>query len=312
MVNEYFRIMSFNDIIGQDIAKEIIQKDIIKGRVASSYLFVGPSGVGKKLTAINLTKTLNCLKKMSEPCDDCVICKLIDKGHFPDLILIYPNEKGNINIDRIRELKQILSLRTTAKRVVIIDDAETMNDEAQNAFLKTLEEPPPDTTIILISSNLNYLFSTIISRCKIVKFRRLNISELEILLKKHGIKNHKLLANLSGGSMGKAVRLSESPVRKEAIKFAHFPVRKRLSVVRNLKDLSIEEFLDSLYVLYGDVLAQHFGLKVRNTDIDLSDKELPLSLKGMDVIREAMLALKYNVNSENVLYRLSYKLPELI
>lgn len=311
MVKVYFETMSFNDIIGQEIAKEIIQKDIMKERLPSSYLFIGPRGVGKKLTAVNLAKAINCYKKGVDPCDNCTNCSLIDKGNFPDCIIVSPDEKGTIKIDRVRELKQAVTLKTIGRRVIIIEDADTMTEEAQNAFLKTLEEPPFDTTIILISSNPNYLFQTIISRCKIVKFRRLSKSEVERLLKTRKVKNAELLANLSGGSMEKAISLLESNTRKLAIKFVNLPVRKRLFTVNTLKDISIEEFLNSLYILYGDMLAQHFGLQVRNTDVEIVDKGLSSTLKGMSIIRRATLALDYYVSSNNILYYLAYNLPEM-
>jgi DNA polymerase-3 subunit delta' len=303
--------MSFGDIIGQEIAKEILQKDITKERVPSSYLFVGPKGVGKKLTAINLAKAVNCYKKGANPCDECVNCRLIDKGNFPDCIIVSPDEKGNIKIERIREIKQTVSFRTMGRRVIIIEDADTMTEEAQNAFLKTLEEPPLDTTIILTSSKPYYLFQTIISRCKIVKFRRLSRLNVEKLLKTRGIKNSELLANLSGGSMERALSLSEFDVRKTAFKFANLTVKERLSTIGTLRNTPIEEFLNPLYILYGDMLIQHFGLQVRNTDFKIADKELSHTLKGMSIIRQAVLALNYNVNSDNILYYLAYNLPEM-
>lgn len=303
--------MSFKDIIGQEIPKKVLKKDLISGRIASSYLFVGSKGVGKKLTALNFAKALNCQNRTDEPCEECRNCRLIEKGNFPDLLLISSGEKGNISIDKIRELKQTVSLRTPFKRVAIIEDSETLTEEAQNAFLKTLEEPPPDTILILTSSNPNYLFQTIISRCKIVKFRNLNKREVESLLKKRGEKNFKLLASLSGGSMERVDNILEPKAREEAIIFAHLSFRKRLSYVKSLKSISLEVLLDSLYVLYGDILSNHFGLEVRNADLDLMDKDLSLVLEGMKVIRHAMVALKYYVIPEHILYYLSYKLPDI-
>jgi len=311
VVKIYFEIMSFNDIIGQELAKDILRKDIGKERVSSSYLFVGPKGVGKKLTAISLAKALNCFKGGVDSCDECANCRLIDKGNFPDCITVSPDEKGSIKIEMIREIKQTVSLRTMGRRVIIIEDADTMTEEAQNAFLKTLEEPPLDTTIILTSSKPKHLFQTIISRCKLVKFRRLSNSEVKKLLETRKVKNAELLANLSGGSMERALSLLESGARKIAFKFANLTVRKRLFIVGNLRTTPIEEFLDSLYIFYGDMLAKHFGLQVRNTDLEIVDKELSCIFSGMNIIRRAVLALNHNVNSDNILYYLAYNLPEM-
>jgi DNA polymerase-3 subunit delta' len=184
--------MALRDIIGQDKAVNILLRTIQRGRLPSSYLFAGESGIGKKFTAVNLAKAVNCLKMNSEytppspplgkggyeggdACDECASCKKIDAGVHPDFLLISP-VAGQIRIEEIRAINNILSLKPFEGRekVVIIDEADTMNPFASNAFLKTLEEPPKDSLIILISSNPDRLSDTVRSRCSRVNFTPLS------------------------------------------------------------------------------------------------------------------------------------------
>jgi DNA polymerase-3 subunit delta' len=163
--------MALKDIIGQEKAVNILLGTIQRGRLPSSYLFAGESGVGKKFTAVNLAKAVNCLKGGMDACDECLSCKKIDAGAHPDFLLISP-AAGQIRIEEIRAIDNIVSLTPFEGRekVVIIDEADTMNPFASNAFLKTLEEPPKDSLIILISSNPDRLPDTIRSRCSRVNF----------------------------------------------------------------------------------------------------------------------------------------------
>jgi DNA polymerase-3 subunit delta' len=173
--------MAFKDIIGQKKALRILQKTIERGRIPSSYLFAGESGIGKKYTAINLAKTVNCLETIDseqipvDSCDECPSCKKIDAGVHPDYLLVSP-EGSQIRIEEIRPVDNRLSLKPFEgrKKVVIIDDADTMNVYASNAFLKTLEEPPKDSLIILVSSKPDNLPDTIRSRCSRINFTPLS------------------------------------------------------------------------------------------------------------------------------------------
>lgn len=173
--------MAFKDIIGQKKALRILQRTIERGKIPSSYLFAGESGIGKKYTAINLAKTVNCLKAVDsehitvDSCDACSSCKKIDAGVHPDYLLVSP-EGGQIRIEEIRPVDNRLSLKPFEGRIkiVIIDDADTMNVFASNAFLKTLEEPPQDSLIILVSSKPDNLPDTIRSRCSRINFTPLS------------------------------------------------------------------------------------------------------------------------------------------
>ncbi len=197
--------MALNDVIGQEKAVAILQGILKKKRLASSYLFCGESGIGKKMAAINFAKAVNCLNLPGgsddararflsaaprspggadyDACDACTSCIKIDSGAHPDIILIGPQE-GLIKIDEVRSIEEALSFRPYegSKKVVIVDDADTMNQAAANTFLKTLEEPPEDSLIILVSSRPDRLLPTIRSRCSLIVFHPLSLDSCRQIL----------------------------------------------------------------------------------------------------------------------------------
>ncbi len=200
--------MALRNVIGQDKAVDIILKTVQRSRISSSYLFAGESGIGKKFTAVNLAKTLNCLNREQrawpeetennpefrtqnserfalDACDECSSCRKIEAGIHPDFLLISP-EGGQIRVEEIRAVDDALSFKAFEGRykVVIVDDADTMNQYAANAFLKTLEEPPESSLIILISSNPDRLSDTIRSRCSRINFVPLSIEACGEVIRK--------------------------------------------------------------------------------------------------------------------------------
>lgn len=196
--------MAFKDIIGQEKAVSILQRTIQRGRIPSSYLFAGESGIGKKCAAITLAKAVNCLKIVDsqslqvDSCDECSSCRKLDAGVHPDYLLVLP-KGGQIRIEEIRSIDDRLFLKPFEgrKKVVIIDDADTMNVFASNAFLKTLEEPPKDSIIILISSKLDNLPDTIRSRCSKINFTPLDDEACRNVIQKAIGQNEKLSDEIS-------------------------------------------------------------------------------------------------------------------
>lgn len=198
--------MSLRDVIGQEKAVNILLRTLQRGRIPSAYLFAGESGIGKKFTAINLAKALNCLNTILPPfnfpltkggyrqdienlgidaCDECSSCKKIDSGVHPDIRLISP-DGGQIRIEEIRAIEDALSLKAFEgrKKIIIVEEADTMNPFAANAFLKTLEEPPAGSLIILISSIPDRLPETIRSRCSRINFSPLSYEECKKVIKR--------------------------------------------------------------------------------------------------------------------------------
>ena len=169
--------MSFNNIIGNQDAKDYLINSIEFNNILHSYLFVGTDGIGKKMIAVEFAKRILCLNKKEE-CT-CKSCISFDGRNHPDFYMI--DEEDNIKVEVVRNLtekvyeKPILS----DKKVYIINDCEKMTVEAQNCLLKTLEEPPEFVVIILITSKENLLLNTIKSRCMSIKFK--NIDEKSLL-----------------------------------------------------------------------------------------------------------------------------------
>ena len=236
--------MSFAEIIGQGKAVRILTGVLERKRIASSYIFCGEPGIGKKLTALNFAKALNCLKDRDalsvmrdeslppqppplakggitggdsslltphslpvDSCDQCESCMKINSGSHPDLLLVAPEDR-QIKIEEIRLIDDALSFRPFEgrKKIVIVDDADTMNIASANAFLKTLEEPPGDSVIVLISSRPDRLPATIRSRCSRVNFFALSLGHCKQVLRgKVPDEELETMARLSAGKPGLAL-----------------------------------------------------------------------------------------------------------
>ncbi len=206
--------MAFEQIRGQARAIEVLTRAIASGRVAHAYAFVGPSGVGRKMTALTFAQALLC---PSGGCSRCPVCRKVERGVHPDLMVIGPtppenNPRGTlaIRLDAIRELERWAHLRPAEGpwKVFIVDDAGAMTPETPQAFLKTLEEPPARTVIILILSQTRELPATVISRCQVVRFLPLGDDETAALLQARGMDEAtaRLLAHASQGRPGLALQ----------------------------------------------------------------------------------------------------------
>ena len=192
-------------IIGHQKQWQFLRKSLELGKLSHAYLFSGETQLGKKNLALEFAKLING--------------ENFDFGH-PDLILIEPSSEGReIQIVQIRELIQKLSLKPYSAflKVAMIDQAHLMNSEAQNCFLKTLEEPKGNTILILITEAPKTLFPTIRSRCEIIKFYPVKISEIENYLKNQGISKEKSeeIAKLSLGRPGLAIDFLTNPQKLE-------------------------------------------------------------------------------------------------
>ncbi len=183
--------MPFNRILGQDQPKRIIQKALKTGSVPHAYLFYGPESTGKKLTAIETAKALNCgVSGPEDNCGACPSCDKIERRIHPDFFLLEPVKdpptarEASIKIESIRELqKKLAYLPYEGKtKVAIINDIEKMNPQAANSFLKTLEEPPSSTVIILIAANPYRLLPTLVSRCQGIRFQPLSAGSVKKIM----------------------------------------------------------------------------------------------------------------------------------
>jgi DNA polymerase-3 subunit delta' len=210
--------MALKDIIGQKRAKKILKGIIKRDRIPSSLLFSGDFGIGKKFSAINFAKAINCLNPIDfDSCDKCLSCKKINADIHPDVYIItLKNMQKKLSLEKqysgseypieaIRKIEELLHLKIFEgkRKIFIIDDADSINLSAANAFLKTLEEPPKESTIILISENPDSLPETIRSRCINVRFYPLSIEETKKVISE-SVKagDIDLLAKLSSGRPG--------------------------------------------------------------------------------------------------------------
>lgn len=292
--------MSPSEVLGQKHAVEAITAALVSKHVAHAWLFQGPEGVGKELAALALAQALICRVKPYEGCGTCSSCSRIEKRNHPDVTWLLPEDEmvqrglvarsdlghapsRDIRIEQVRKLQERLAFRPleAKHKVALIVTAHAMNPPAQNALLKTLEEPPRDTVLVLVSAAPDKLLPTIRSRCAKAQFGPLS-SEL-IASKLMALKKKKLdpaqaaqVAAMAGGSLSRALKLDLEALeaRKEII--LRFEALERgdargwLQLAENLGEdrLSAEAALDVLQVWFHDVgLAQVGVTRLVNVDL---------------------------------------------
>lgn len=215
--------MQFSEIKGQEQAIHILQCAIEHGHIAHAYLFHGPEGVGKKKTALAFAQYLNCQQPDTAhfcSCGQCPACAQAASGSYPDLIVLEP-DGTSIKIEQIRTLLGKVALRNYAGvyKVIVINDAHLMTEQAANCLLKTLEEPTDNTIFILVTSQAQNLPNTILSRCQQIQFRQLSPQLIASLLQTlHPERQSQigLMAALARGS----VRMAEALLDNEAFSTA--------------------------------------------------------------------------------------------
>jgi DNA polymerase-3 subunit delta' len=260
---------TFSEIIGQERAIGFLKKAIALGRIPHAFLFTGISGVGKTTTAIAFTQAINCLEPVeNDGCGKCLICRQMSNGNFPDLIFFEPDGQ-NIKIEQIRELNRNLSFKPLVGkyRVTIINQAETMTEDAANSLLKTLEEPPPGNILILKTVEPRDLLSTVVSRCQRIPFQPLLFQVIKDWLMKemHVDKETAcLVARLSEGSMGRAFNIAETNSLEER--------QERIADIVRLPGTSEYDLL---------VMAQEYLGKAKKTDREASKTTDLSELFGM-------------------------------
>ena len=305
--------MPFSDIIGQTAPLSVLRRSMAAGRIAHAYIFNGIEGCGKKKTALAFVEAIFC--NGVDGCGSCPTCRKVAALQHPDLHIIEP-DGAFIKIDQIRDLQKELSYRPfeAQKKVCIMEAADKLNPAAGNAFLKTLEEPPGNALLILLTTNMEAVLPTILSRCQTLSFTPLSFEIIDEYLRMTGVpaETARISASLAGGSLQKALEISMED-----------SLQKRGDILKKIDSLSQEEItplftlaeelgnernkaleiLDMLTLFWRDVLLMQSGIPDPvNSDI------LPLlrtkaarstpekTMEKIELISRSRKALQRNVN----------------
>lgn len=259
----------FEFITGHDEIKEHLQTAIKNGNVFHAYLFQGETGTGKKLMARTFAAGLQCTGEGEKPCGECISCKQAATESQPDITWL-TKEKAGYGVEEIREqLNHAMPVKPYGSpyKIFIIPEAETMTEQAQNAVLKTIEEPPTYGIVILLTNNADALLPTIRSRCMKLEFRPLTTAAVEQYLLEHcGVPDYlaRTSATFAQGNLGKAIRYArtEDFIKKKDLVFEilqnvkGMTVHEMLSAIKMLGEsrAEVEDYIDLMVLWYRDVL----------------------------------------------------------
>ncbi len=206
---------TFVNVIGHEEIKNHLQSSIQMGKISHAYIFAGEDGIGKNFVADIFAATIQCEAKKENPCGICKSCHQAASGNQPDIKRV-THEKSGIGVDDIRlQINADIGVKPYASpyKIYIVDEAEKMTEQAQNALLKTIEEPPEYAVIILLTNNVNAFLPTILSRCVILNFKSVEVKEIEsYLMNQAKIPDYqaKISAAFACGNLGKALKYASS------------------------------------------------------------------------------------------------------
>ena len=326
--------MKFQDVIGQEKITKHLQNAIRMQKVSHAYLMQGESGSGKKMLASIFAKTLQCEEKGIEPCGKCKSCKQADSYNHPDICYV-KHEKATIGVDDIRvQLNNDILIKpySSPYKIYIIEDAEKMTEQAQNAMLKTIEEPPKYAVIMLLTVNAKLLLPTILSRCLLLNIRPVARKLVVNLLKeKHGIAEYmaEIAADFADGVPGKAISYAQSSEfvgRKEDVlkvlrRLDYMPAEELYKKVKDWveKKQELPDIFSLMNLWFRDILvvkstngAGRLVFREEETELLrqaglLSYHNLQQCLEAMETIQQRMNA---NVNLEVSLELLLYTIKD--
>jgi DNA polymerase-3 subunit delta' len=325
--------MPFSSLIGNERIKKLLQRAVAEDRIGQSLLMAGPQGVGKYHFAIALAQALNCDHvNQGDACGECVTCRKIERREHGDVrtlmreikdpTIVKDNKSRYIKIEYTRALSEQAQFRPYEgrRRVFIIDEAEWLQDPAANSLLKTLEEPPPTSLVVLVTSKPYSLIETIRSRCLMLNFAPLGAEEIEQHLstkENRPVEEARMLARVSRGSIGRALEIKLDDYRE--MRNTMLEIMETLCLTRDMRKLlraseylgrklekeAFEEHLDTLSVLLGDL----FHLKLDGSAESLTNADIVERLSRVaenimieqitdlaDKIEQIFVALPRNVN----------------
>lgn len=263
-------MFSFSEIVGHEQIKEHMQAAIRDKKPFHAYLFQGEEGVGKEALARTFAAGLQCQSESADkPCKECVSCRQMESGNQPDVIWV-TREKASLGVDEIRgQLCNTMDIKpfSSPYKIYLVPEAEKMTEAAQNALLKTIEEPPEYGIVILMTSNISALLPTIQSRCLTMEFRPLSTAVVESYVKEHcQVPDYQARASaaFAQGNLGKAMRYAKSEdfiERKDHIisllrHVEQMDLSEMLAVIKDLgtrKD-EVRDYIDLMVLWYRDVL----------------------------------------------------------
>ena len=316
-------MQSFANVIGQSSIKEHINKSLHTGKISHAYIFYGEKGSGKKTLADLFARALQCMADGDKPCNQCISCKQALNRNQPDIIYVQHEKPGIISVDEIRkQVNNDIAIKpySSERKIYIIDEAEKMNVQAQNALLKTLEEPPSYATIMLLTTNLEAMLQTIRSRCVTLTMKPVPDVELQrYLMRDVQVPDYKasICAAFARGNVGRAKELAVSPefdeLKEETLQLLKSLSEKSLSDLATFsktkadKSSNTEGFLELLQMWYRDVLLYKstassgnliFGEEVQHIKRMAVKSTYEGLNRILNSIEEARMRLAGNVNAE--------------
>ncbi len=325
----------FKDVVGHREIIQYMQSAVEQQKVSHAYILNGERGAGKKLLANLFAMTLQCESGKSEPCGECKSCKQAKNGNQPDIIVVKHEKAGTISVDDIREQLNgdiMIKPYSSPRKIYIIPEADLMTVQAQNALLKTLEEPPEYAVIFLLTENAESLLPTIRSRCVMLKLRNIKDKLVKKYLMEHlQVPDYQadICAAFAQGNIGRAVMLAKSEhfneIKEQAIQLLKYIDEMELhEIVSAIKEinkykLEVTDYLDIITIWYRDVLlykatADVGGLVFGDQLKAIKNKASKSSYEGIETIltsiEKAKARLKANVNFDLVMELLLLTIKE--
>ncbi len=319
---------TFADIVGQEQLKEHLQNAISMNKVSHAYIINGERSSGKEFIAKIFAMTLQCEKGGTDPCGECHSCKQAMSNNQPDIIYISHEKPGSIGVEDIRgQINNDIGIKpySSPRKVYIMNEGEKMTVQAQNALLKTLEEPPEYAVIIILTTNVDSLLPTILSRCVVLNMKPVE----DALVKKYlmtelQVPDYKanICVAFARGNVGKAKLLANSEefekVKDEAVTLVkHINEMETHEVVKAIKKISeykldVNDYLDILSIWYRDVLLYKAtrdmnGLIFRDEFQQISKMADRSTYEGIETIVNALQQAKRRLDA-NVNFDLTMEL----
>ncbi len=261
---------SFQDIIGQEQIKEHLQNALAAKKVSHAYIINGEKSSGKEYIAKVFAMALQCEKGDTNPCQECHSCKQALSENQPDIIRVIHEKPNTISVDDIRtQINNDVAIKpySSPYKVYLVNEAEKMTVQAQNAILKTLEEPPEYAIILLLTTNVNALLPTILSRCVVLNMKPVADSQVrKYLMEQMQIPDYKaeVCVAFARGNIGKAKMLASSEdfenVKTEALSLLKYiqdmELHEIIAAIKKINDykLEVSDYLDIMAIWYRDVL----------------------------------------------------------